>query len=233
MSPVHSGCFLPSFTNAELATERCSPVAKQVYYPLMPSSAHEVTGLLLAWNAGDSTALEKLTPLVYEELRRLARRYMGREQAGHPLQSTALVHEAYVRLIDASQVQWQNRAHFFAISANLMRRILVDFARSQNNQKRGGRVQHVPFEDNAWVSAEHSFDFAALDDALKRLAALDQRKSQMVELRFFGGLTVEETAEVLKVSRRTVLADWSFAKAWLLRELEGGGSHGDSRANDV
>jgi RNA polymerase sigma factor (TIGR02999 family) len=132
----------------------------------MPSSAHEVTGLLLAWNGGDSTALEKLIPLVYEELRRLARRYMGREQPGHALQSTALVHEAYVRLIDASQVQWQNRAHFFAISANLMRRILVDFARSQNYLKRGGQVQHIPFEDDASISTERSFDFAALDEAL-------------------------------------------------------------------
>ena len=158
---------------------------------------------------------------------------MGREQPGHPLQSTALVHEAYVRLIDARQVQWQNRAHFFAISANLMRRILVDFARSQNYLKRGGQVQHIPFEDDASISTERSFDFAALDEALYRLAALDPRKSQMVELRFFGGLTVEETAEVLKISRRTVLADWSMAKAWLLRELQGSGTAGDSIANDV
>jgi RNA polymerase sigma factor (TIGR02999 family) len=199
----------------------------------MPSSAHEVTGLLLAWNAGDSNALDKLIPLVYVELRRLARSYIGKEQPGHPLQSTALVHEAYVRLIDASQVQWQNRAHFFAISANLMRRILVDFARTQNYLKRGGQAQHIPFEDDATISTERSFDFAALDEALHRLAALDPRKSQMVELRFFGGLTVEETAEVLKVSRRTVLTDWSMAKAWLLRELEGSGSSGDSHANDA
>jgi RNA polymerase sigma factor (TIGR02999 family) len=197
----------------------------------MQPPQHEVTGLLLAWNAGDSTALEKLIPLVYQELRGLARRYMGREQPGHPLQSTALVHEAYVRLIDASQVKWHDRAHFFAISANLMRRILVDVARSQNYQKRGGETQHVPFEDNAWVSAEHSSDFAALDDALNRLALIDSRKSQVVELRFFGGLTVDETAAVLEVSRRTVLADWSFAKAWLLRELQGDSS-GDS-ANDA
>lgn len=185
----------------------------------MTPTPQEVTQLLKAWGQGDETALERLMPLVYEELRRLARRYMARERAGHTLQTTALVNEAYLRLIDASQVEWQSRAHFFAVSGQLMRRILVDYARSHNYLKRGGAAHRVPLEEAALFSAEQAPDLVALDDALTRLAKIDQRKSHMVELRFFGGLSVEETAEVLKVSPRTVMSDWSLAKAWLLREL--------------
>ena len=185
----------------------------------MIPSPHDVTQLLIAWSNGDKAAFEKLMPLVYDELRRVAKRYMGRERAGHTLQTTALVNEAYLRLIDASQVQWQNRAHFFAVSAQLMRRILVDYARSHNYVKRGGEAHHVPLEKAAVFSAEQAPDLVALDEALASLAAIDPRKSRVVELRFFGGLSVAETAEVLKVSPRTVLSDWSLAKAWLLREL--------------
>ncbi len=164
-------------------------------------------------------------PLVYEELRRVAKRYMGRERDGHTLQTTALVNEAYLRLIDASQVEWQSRAHFFAVSAQLMRRVLVDYARSHNYVKRGGEAHHVSLDEAAVFSAEQAPDLVALDDALTGLAALDQRKSQVVELRFFGGLSVDETAEVLKVSPRTVMSDWSLAKAWLLREISNEGSN--------
>lgn len=191
----------------------------------MTPSPQEVTQLLKAWSQGDQVAFERLMPLVYEELRRVARRYIGRERAGHTLQTTALVNEAYLRLIDASQVEWQSRAHFFAISAQLMRRILVDYARSHNYVKRGGEAHHVPLEDAAVFSAEQAPDLVALDDALNSLAAMDQRKSRVVELRFFGGLSVDETAEVLKVSPRTVMSDWSLAKAWLLRELSNQGSN--------
>jgi len=186
---------------------------------MMTPSPQEVTRLLLAWNNGDQAALEQLMPLVYAELRRVARRYMGRERAGHTLQTTALVNEAYLRLIDASQVQWQNRAHFFAVSAQLMRRILVDYARSHNYVKRGGEAHRVSLDEAVVVSAEPAPDLVALDDALKSLAEIDGRKSRVVELRFFGGLSVEETAEVLKISPRTVMSDWSLAKAWLLRAL--------------
>jgi len=179
----------------------------------------EVTGLLLAWSEGEQTAFEKLVPLVYAELRRVAHRYMGRERPGHSLQTTALVNEAYLRLIDARRVRWQNRAHFFAVSAQLMRRILVDFARSRQYLKRGGAVQKVSFDEGLVVSNEQGQDLVALDDALKALAAIDGRKSQVVELRFFGGLSVAETAEVLKVSPDTVLRDWRLAKVWLAREM--------------
>ena len=189
----------------------------------MSSSPQEVTQLLIAWSNGDQAALDELIPLVYAELRRVARRYMGRERAGHLLQTTALVNEAYLRLIDANSVQWQNRAHFYAIAAQLMRRILVDYARSHNYVKRGGEAHHLALEEAAVFSVEQAPDLVALDDALKSLAAFDPRKSQVVELRFFGGLGVEETAEVLKVSPRTVLSDWSLAKAWLLRELSNTG----------
>lgn len=191
----------------------------------MTPSPQEVTQLLKAWSQGDQAAFERLMPLVYEELRRVARRYIGRERAGHTLQTTDLVNEAYLRLIDASQVEWQSRAHFFAISAQLMRRILVDYARSHNYVKRGGDAHHVPLEDAAVFFAEQAPDLVALDDALNSLAAMDLRKSRVVELRFFGGLSVDETAEVLKVSPRTVMSDWSLAKAWLLRELSNQGSN--------
>ena len=188
----------------------------------MASSTHEVTQLLIAWTDGDEAALAKLTALVHEELRRLAKRYMRRESAGHTLQTTALVNEVYLRLIDASNVRWQNRAHFFAISANLMRRILVDYARSGNYIKRGGGAVHVSLDEAAVFSAERAPDLLALDQALHALAEMDPRKSQMIELRFFGGLSVEETAEVLQVSRDTILRDWRLAKTWLLRELSKG-----------
>ena len=183
------------------------------------TSPQEVTGLLLAWSEGEQAAFEKLVPLVYAELRRVAHRYMGRERPGHSLQTTALVNEAYLRLTDASRVRWQNRAHFFAVSAQLMRRILVDFARSRQYLKRGGGAQKVSFDEGLVVSNEQGQDLVALDDALKALAAIDGRKSQVVELRFFGGLSVAETAEVLKVSPDTVLRDWRLAKVWLAREM--------------
>ena len=183
-------------------------------------STHEVTALLLAWNQGDQTALEKLTPLVYQELRRLARGYMGRERAEHTLQATALVHEAYLRLIDSSRVRWQNRAHFLAVSAQLMRRILVDFARSRNYLKRGAGAQQVTLDEAMLISESPDLDVVELDRALGALAAVDARKSQVVELRFFGGLTEEEAAEVLKVSPETVRRDMRLAKTWLLREMD-------------
>jgi RNA polymerase sigma factor (TIGR02999 family) len=186
---------------------------------MLKSSPMEITQLLLAWGRGEQAALDQLTPLVYDELRRLAHRYMRREQPGHTLQTSALVNEVYLRLVDSSHVRWQNRVHFFAVSAQLMRRILVDFARSRHNLKRGGNVQRVSLNEALLVSHESSTDLVALDDALKALAALDARQSQVVELRFFGGLSVEETAEVLQVSEGTVRRDWSLAKAWLHREL--------------
>jgi RNA polymerase sigma factor (TIGR02999 family) len=158
-------------------------------------------------------------PAVYDELRRLAHYYMSGERGGHLLQTTALVNEAYLRLIDASRVQWQNRAHFLAVSAQMMRRILVDFARSKNFQKRGGGAQQVSLAEAMNVLLEKDADLIALDEALKELAAVDERKASVVEMRFFGGLSVEETAEVLKVSADTVMRDWKFAKVWLLREL--------------
>jgi len=185
----------------------------------------EVSGLLRAWSAGDRDALDKLTPIVYDELHRLARGYMSRERPGHSLQTTALVNEAYMRLVDYKRMKWQNRAHFFAVSAQLMHRILVEHAR-RRNLKRGGGVQHVSLEETAIVDGERDTDLMALDDAMVTLARLDPRKVQVVELRFFGGLSVEETAEVLKVSPVTVMRDWSTAKAWLYRELTGGTGDG-------
>jgi RNA polymerase sigma-70 factor, ECF subfamily len=182
-------------------------------------SPHDVTRLLQAWCAGDESALEHLMPLVYSELHRLAHRYMSMEQSGQTLQTTALVHEVYLRLIDVKQVNWQDRAHFYAICARLMRRILVDFARSRSYQKRGGGIAHVQLDEAATVSAVIGSELVAVDDALKRLAALDLRKSQVIELRFFGGLSVEETASALKVSPETVLRDWRLARSWLIREL--------------
>ena len=187
----------------------------------LPSS-HEVTCLLKAWSAGDAQALEKLMPLVYRELHQIARRYMGGERSGHTLQTTALVNEAYMRLVDCAEVNWQDRAHFLAVSANLMRRILIDFARSRGYLKRGGAVAHIPLEEAPSVGDEADVNLVALDDALNALAAVDERKSKVVELRFFGGLSVEETAEVLRVSSDTVIRDWRLAKLWLLRELSGG-----------
>jgi RNA polymerase sigma factor (TIGR02999 family) len=181
-------------------------------------SSRDVTGLLRAWGNGDRGALEELTPIVYEELRRLARRYLRGERAGHSLQATALVNEAYVRLVDYKRMQWQNRAHFFAVSAQVMRRILVEHAR-RRNLKRGGAVQHVSLEEAVVVGQGRPADLVALDDAMNALGRFDARKVQVVEMRFFGGLSVEETAEVLKVSPVTVMRDWNTAKAWLHREL--------------
>jgi RNA polymerase sigma factor (TIGR02999 family) len=185
----------------------------------------DVSGLLRAWSDGDRGAFDRLTPIVYEELRRLARRYMRGERPGHSLQTTALVNEAYLRLVDYKGMQWQNRAHFFAVSAQLMRRILVEHAR-RHNLKRGGGLQHVSLEEAAMVGGERTADLVALDDAMNALARLDPRKVQVVEMRFFGGLSVEETAEVLKVSSITVMRDWSTAKAWLYREMTGGAADG-------
>jgi RNA polymerase sigma factor (TIGR02999 family) len=178
-----------------------------------------VTQLLLSWGKGNLAALEELTPLVYEELRRLARHYMGNERVGHTLQATALVNEAYLRLVDIHKVQWQNRAHFFAMSARLMRRILVDSARSRKYQKRGAGAQQVSLDEGLMV-VEPGRDLVRLDDALEALAKVDERRSKVVEMRFFGGLSVEETAEALGVSVDTVMRDWKLAKAWLLRELK-------------
>ena len=182
----------------------------------------DVSALLRAWSDGDHRALDALTPIVYAELRRLAHRYMRRERVDHSLQTTALVNEAYVRLVDYKRMQWQNRAHFFAVSAQLMRRILVERAR-RHNLKRGRGVQYVPLDETAVVSEDPPVDFVALDDALNALARVDPRKVQIVEMRFFGGLTVDETAVVLKISPVTVRRDWSAAKIWLYRELTGQG----------
>ncbi len=185
----------------------------------MVPSQHEVTQLLQAWSDGDPTALEKLTGLVYAELRRLAKFYMAGERPGHSLQTTALVHEAYLRLVDWKDVHWQNRAHFFSVSAQMMRRILVDFARSRRYAKRGGNARPLPLEEAASVPEQRGKDLVQLDDALKSLEEVDPRKSRIVELRFFGGLSVEEIAEVLKLSPRTVLREWSLARAWLFKEM--------------
>ena len=182
-------------------------------------SQQELTRLLHAWGNGDQEALDSLMPLVYEELRRLAHHYMRSERPGHTLQTTALVNEAYLRLINVKDVGWQGRAHFFAISAQLMRRILVDFARSRHYAKRGGGAQRVSLDEGLAVSDGSYEDVLALDEALNSLASVDARKSQVVELRFFGGLSLEETAEALQVSIDTVKRDWRFAKLWLLREL--------------
>ncbi len=189
---------------------------------MAPQCSQELTTLLHAWRDGDQSALDKLMPLVYGELRRLAHRYMLRERAGHTLQTTAVVNEAYLRLIDAQQVEWKDRAHFFAISANLMRRILVEFARSRGRNKRGGDVRRVELDEALVVSPQRGTDLVALDDALVSLAEMDERKAKVIELRFFGGLSVEETAEVLSVSPDTVMRDWRLAKVWLWREMKHG-----------
>jgi RNA polymerase sigma-70 factor (ECF subfamily) len=187
----------------------------------MEPSAFEITQLLQAWSRGEQEALDKLTPLVYAELHRAAHRYMVRERPDHTLQTTALVNEVYLRLVDTREVTWQDRAHFFGICARLMRRVLTDFARSKRYLKRGGRSPHVALDEALVVSPQHRADLVALDDALNELSKHDPRKSQVVELRFFGGLTVKETAEVLKVSMETVKRDWELAKVWLLREMRG------------
>jgi RNA polymerase sigma factor (TIGR02999 family) len=188
-------------------------------------AAANPTTLLLAWARGDEAALDQLIPLVHNELRQLARRHMAGERAGHTLQATALVNEAYLRLIDVQHVNWQNRAHFLAMSARLMRRILVDYARSRGYQKRGGGAVKVTFDEGLPVAGGRDQDLVAVDDALEALGRIDERKCKVVELRFFGGLSVEETATVLKVSPETVMRDWKLAKAWLLRELRSGNAN--------
>ena len=179
----------------------------------------DVTQLLRAWSDGEQEALDRLIPLVYSELHRLAHRYMGLERSAHTLQSTALVHEAYERLINLKDMEWKNRAHFFAVSAQVMRRILVDYARSRRYSKRGGEWRQVPLNEAIAVFRDHRTDIVALDDALRALAGIDPRKSRVVEMRFFGGLSIKETAEVLNVSEETVQRDWRLAKVWLLRQL--------------
>jgi RNA polymerase sigma factor (TIGR02999 family) len=183
--------------------------------------APEITQLLVAWGGGDQGALEKLMPLVYDELRQAARRHMAQQRPDHTLQATALVNEVYLRLVNFREVEWQDRAHFFAVCAKLMRRILIDFARSRHYQKRGGEARRITLDEALVVSRESPAGLLALDDALKALATIDPRKSQVVELRFFGGLSVKETGEVLRVSEETVERDWRLAKLWLLHELSG------------
>ena len=190
----------------------------------MTPATHEVTRLLLDWRAGDQTALERLLPLVYEELHRMAARYMRGERKGHTLQTSALVNEAYLRLADYKQMQWQDRAHFFAVAAQAMRRILIDFARARQNLKRGGGAEHVTLDEALAVTPEGGTDLLALDEALERLAALNARQARVVELRYFGGLSEEEVASVLEVAPRTVRNDWSLARAWLYKELSCGGA---------
>ena len=192
---------------------------------LVPPSTNDVTGWLVAWRSGDQTALDKLVPVIYQELHRLARRHMRRERGvanrGQTLETAALVNEVYLRLVDASQVRWENRAHFLAIAANLMRRILVDAARARGYAKRGGEQRQVLLEEAAMIATPRGADLVELDDALSALAKVDPRKAQVVELRFFGGLSVGESAHVLNVSAGTVLRDWRLSKSWLLRELSG------------
>jgi RNA polymerase sigma factor (TIGR02999 family) len=187
----------------------------------MSDEQDQVTRLLLDWSKGDGAAFDELVPLVHDELRRLARRYMRRERAGHTLQTTALVNEAYLRLINQGQVEWQNRAHFFAIAARVMRRILVDYARTRGYSKRGGNAIHVSFDETAVVSPGAGAEIIAIDEALGDLAAVDPRKGRIVELRFFGGLSIEETAEVMSISPTTVQREWRSAKAWLYYAISG------------
>ena len=186
------------------------------------TSPHQISKLLLAWSEGEEGAYEQLVPLVYEELHRLAKRYMEKERYGHTLQTSALVNEAYLRLVGVKDVRWQNRVHFFAVSARIMRRILVDFARARQELKRGGNARQVSLDEALLISPQPSTDLLALDEALKRLLALHQRQAEVVEMRYFGGLTEEEVAEVLKVSLRTVQQDWRLARLWLYRELRAG-----------
>jgi RNA polymerase sigma factor (TIGR02999 family) len=185
---------------------------------MVPAESTEITGLLRAWAAGDQTALDRLAPLVYEELRRLARRYMRREHPNQTLQTTALVHEAFLRLVDVAGVNWNDRAHFFAVSAQMMRRILVDAARARASIKRGVGVLRINLDEIPEISLERSKELVAIDEGMKALAKMDPRKSKVIELRFFGGLSVEETAHVLKISPQSVMRDWRLAKAFLMRE---------------
>lgn len=186
----------------------------------MITSKHEVTALLQQWRSGDKEALDKLTPLVYDELHRLAHQYISRERPGHTLQTTALVNEAYLRLVEQSDVDWESRAHFFAVSAQVMRHILVDYARQHASAKRGGNFQKVELDGEVIVSRNRASELVALDEAMQALHEIHPRRSKVVELRYFGGLNNKETSEVLKVSEATIERDWRFAKAWLYRELQ-------------
>jgi len=188
----------------------------------MTPSPQEITQLLHAWSDGDQTALDQLLPLVYDELHRMAQRYVGRERPDHTLQTTALIHEAYLRLVGQPEKHWENRAHFFAVAAQAMRHVLVDYARTRQAARHGGEVQAVSLEEAAVVSAERAAELVALDEALKELEAIDPRKCRVVELKYFGGLNIDETAEVLKVSTATIDRDWSLAKSWLHRALSKG-----------
>src|SRR5262245_42079499 len=214
-----SGTASPRCTIPSSVYRRRHPTGKTV---MSPNSDSGPTELLRAWNQGDESALDRLVPLVYEELHRLARRYMRQERPDHTLQATSLVNEAYLRLIDVNRIEWRNRAHFLALAAQMMRRILVESARNQQRQKRGGGAVHMSLDDVQELPASKERDLVALSEALTGLATFDVRMSQVVELRFFGGLTVEETADVLKVSPETVMRDWKTAKAWLLREIRRG-----------
>ena len=193
----------------------------------MRPQSEQITQLLQSWSQGDQSAIEKLVPLVYGELHRLAQRYMSDERPGHTLQTTALVNEAYLRLVDSTHANWESRTHFFGVCAQVMRRILVDWARSRQALKRGGDVSALDLDEALAAAKEPSTDLVAVDDALMALSAIDRRKGQVVEMRFFGGLSVKETAEVLKVSPETVQRDWKLAKSWLRRELSGGHSRGN------
>ncbi len=188
----------------------------------MEPQSQQITALLQSWSQGDQAAIDKLVPLVYDELHRLAKRYMSDERPGHTLQTTALVNEAYLRLVDSSHASWEGRTQFFAVCAQMMRRILVDWARSRRALKRGGDVSTLDLDEALAAAKQPGTDLAAIDDALNALGAVDPRKSQVVEMRFFGGLSVKETAEVLKISEETVHRDWKLAKSWLRRELKAG-----------
>ena len=182
-------------------------------------ASHQITHLLVDWSRGNELALEQLMPLVYDELRRMARRYMRRQTSGHTFQTTELIHEAYLKIAGQEEPNWRNRAHFFGVAAQAMRHILVDYARSKSNRKRGGLAEKITLADNLVAAENRSEEIITLDDALKQLAVLDERKSHVVEMKFFGGLNIEEIAEVLKLSPETVKRDWRFARTWLLREL--------------
>jgi RNA polymerase sigma factor (TIGR02999 family) len=194
--------------------------------PMVPSPSTEITGLLRAWGGGDDGALAKVVKLVYPELRDLARRCLSGERPNHTIQATALVHEAYLRLVDIRQIKWQDRAHFFAVGARVMRRVLVDYARARNCAKREGEVRRATFDDALLLSAEPDPMVVRLDEALEKLAGFDSRKAQVVEMRYFGGLTAGEIAAVLRISSQSVNRDWSLAKSWLVREMNGGGGDG-------
>jgi len=206
----------------------------RLFHPIsMTSPPQDITQLLNDWSDGDQAARDQLMSVVYDELHRLAHNYMKHESPGHTLQTSALVNEAFLRLIDQSNVKWRNRAHFFGIAAQMMRRILVDYARSRRYAKRGGGAQEISLDEALTVSDERSSEVVALDEALTRFAGVDERKSQIVELRFFGGLSIEETAEVLAVSPGTIMRDWTLAKAWLRRELSNNSSEAERFGGDL